>query len=75
MNAAKWDASNRASNRAHRILSAAGEHVKSYGIDGSGKASVECNDAAQAARVARLTGGKVAASGHGHAANTVVVKP
>lgn len=72
--AAAWAASERAAQRAYACMRGSGIVAK-VAMDGSGKAAVECASAEDAATVARLTGGKVAPSGHGHPAHTVVVAP
>ncbi len=72
---AKWDASERAYDRAMRAIVGAGIAAPRGTIDGSGKAGLTFATAEDAARAAKLTGGKVDRGGNGYAANTVVVKP
>lgn len=72
-NANKWDASERAATRAMRLT---GEIAGlKFGMSGTGLCDVRCATPEQAKQVAALTGGKIAASGRGYAANTVLVKP
>lgn len=69
----KWDASERAMIRAMRLC--AGVVPLKYGMTSAGVCDVECQSPEDAKRVAKLTGGKIAQSGRGWAANTVLVKP
>ncbi len=69
----KWAASERAMHRAMRLC--AGLVSLKYGMTSAGVCDVECASPEDAKRVAALTGGKIAASGKGYAANTVLVKP